>query len=1243
MPKLFRVTLLLLLLSLIALPSSALDIGAELLSDNTPDIQQDESDEATVRVIPNEAEVGSNHTILITGLSANQSVTVRIVFDGNSSSVYETNQVADSRGIVEISIFTEASDSAGDYTVEVLNSSDVVIGSATLLLLEATSFNTEINVDPLEAEAGTTFTIDITDVRPFAILDVTIENEDNNEVFTQRLRASVDGDATIEFESSDSTTGNLNVIVVEGETRTIAEAQITVLGQVFPATIVLEPVTALPGDTVFVTISGLEAERDVTVDVSIDDETIATIEETSNVSGLIIFPFDLDAEAEFGRYTFSVIDDNVLVGQEILRVEIPPTDVTITPTVGTIGTTFFVTVSGLRPDEEVIIDLTQSGEVIQSFTTTADENGDARAGLGQRIELELGFYGVQVTRFDSVVFTAPVEVAEERPPTPITINPEDVSVSVIPETGIIPTEYTLLVEGLPADTNITLFILLDGQSVLSLSGTADENGSYTTVITSEASDPPGVYTLEVRAEGNVIGSFDFEIADEEADAPQDDEETTEAPVGTGDASLLIDPVNLRQGERIEFVISELTPEETVIFELSFDGEVIYMTEATADGNGLAGVALLARDDEPLGEYQVRILRGEEAIASNTFAIVDSNMVLSEAQLTVEPETASAGSDYAIIVTGLEPEETVEVSVSLEGDTIFEDERVANSEGTVTVVLSSDSGDELGLYDVLVTHDDGELTATLTITEADAETAEAQAEELSLSISPDSGEIGTDHEIEVTGLEPNEAFTLVIEYDGDEVYSAEQAADDNGNFNTVISTVDSDPLGEYTIIIDREGDDISEILSVVSDDAIATTPADFEVSVDKEEVDAQEAFEVTVSGLEANETVTIEVEFDDEVVYETDRNADNDGIVTLALSTDEGDPEGTYIINVLRGEEVVSIDVVVLGAEEVASTNNNEIQIRVSPNSGEIGTEYEFIVTGLNSNETFDLAVEFDGDIVFEDTRTADGSGIFTITLETSESDDAGEYIFRIIRENDPVSSVTFIVEDSEGTGAVEETTNNIPDENETADPADDVITYADGVSIEFNRNTSVQVVEFEGQAGDVISVSVDSNDTVDTVAILFDPNGVEIASDDDGGVGFDPEIERAVLPVTGTYTVEIRPFTVGDTGEAQVTISRNDLRTLDEEEVRTVVLNSKVTTDILTFEGEAGDVINLVLELESGEIGAFVVLAIQDGNTLMRYETFGLPESISLGFVVPEDGNVTISIEDDGSNSAVINARISKE
>lgn len=1243
MPKLLRLFLLLTFLSLIALPSSALDNSASLQSDSIPDIQQDESDSAAVRVIPNEAEVGSNHTILVTGLSANEEVTVRIVFDEDDNRVYQTRELADSRGIVEVSIFTEISDTAGDYTIEVLNNSDDVIGSASLTLLEASTFNADISVAPLEAEAGTTFVIEITDVRPFAILDVSIDNEDGEEVFTQRLRASVDGNATIEFESSDTTTGDLNIVIIEGETTRISELQITVLEQLFPATIVIEPADALPGDTVFVTISGLDPERNVLIDVSFDDETIASIEETSNVSGLVIFPFTFEADTELGRYIFSVIDGDTLVGRERLRVDIPPANVTITPPVGTVGTTFLVTVAGLRPDEAVIIDLTQNDEVIQSFTATADENGDARAGLGQRIDLELGIYGVQVTRLDQVVFTAPVEVAEERPPTPITINPDDINVSVSPESGVIPTEYTLLVEGLPADTNITLFILLDGQSVLSLSGVADENGSYTTVINSEASDPAGIYTLEVRAEGNVIGSFDFEIANEDTQETPDDEDTSEAPPSeiSGDVSLRISPETLRQGERIEFFINNLMPDETVIFELSFDGDVIYTTESIADSNGAAAVALLAANDEALGDYQVRILRDDEALASNDFVIVDSEAVISQAAVSVTPETGSAGTDYAIVVTGLAPEETITVTVSFDGEAVFEDERTADSEGIVTVVLSSDSSDELGAYDVTVSRDGDELSTTLTITEGDSDTALNNTDAPTLVIAPDTGLLGTDHDVSVTGLNANEDFTLVIEYDGEAVYSAEQTADEDGKFSTVISTADSDPLGDYTISIQRDdADNISKILSVVSDGESASTDS-FEVSIDKDEVNEQEPFEVTVSGLSADETVTIEVVFDGEVVFETERSADDDGVIVLALSTDEGDPTGTYSINVLRGDQAIRADVIVRGTEEVTSVDN-DVQIRVSPDSGEIGTEYEFIVTGLESNETFELAVGFDDEIVFEDTRTADVSGIFTITLETSDSDEAGEYTFSIIRENGTVNSVAFIVEDGESN------TNVIPDESENsdtpdADVASSITTYADAVRVEFDSDTSVQVVEFDGQAGDVISVTVDSNDSVDTIATLFNPDGEEIASDDDGGVGFDPEIERAVLAETGTYTLEIRTFTAGDTGDVQVTISRNDVRTLDEEEVRTVVLNSKVTTDILTFEGQAGDVISLVIELESGNIGAFVVSAQQNDARLMNYETFGLPQSITLGFVVPEDGNVTISIQDDGTGNAIINARISRE
>ena len=141
-----------------------------------------------------------------------------------------------------------------------------------------------------------------------------------------------------------------------------------------------------------------------------------------------------------------------------------------------------------------------------------------------------------------------------------------------------------------------------------------------------------------------------------------------------------------------------------------------------------------------------------------------------------------------------------------------------------------------------------------------------------------------------------------------------------------------------------------------------------------------------------------------------------------------------------------------------------------------------------------------------------------------------------------------------------------------------IISYAEDVNLEFDRNISVQSVEFAGQAGDVISVTVTGEDGIDTVATLYSPDGIELASDDDGGPGLDPEIERVVLPESGTYTLEVSTFVQGETGSVVVNINRDDLRTLDEP--RTVRLDSKTVTDILTYEGEAGEIVSLIIELE---------------------------------------------------------------
>lgn len=1232
MLKLSRAIFLLIVLMVISIP---------VLADELPRIQQDESDSAIVRVIPDEASVGSDHVILITGLENNEQIDVHIIFDATDVVVYQARENANERGIVEINIFTETGDEPGEYRIEVLNNSGDVIGTTELTVLEADIFEPEISIAPLEAEAGSVFTVEISNIRPFTVLEIIIEDESGTEVFSQRSRATVDGEAVINYTSDITNSGILSVRLIENETTVIYEADITVLEQAFPATAVIEPETALPGDTVFVTLSGLEAEASVVIDVLFEDVVIDTIEETANVSGLVIFPYTFADDAILGRYQFRVFQDDEQVGFERYLLEIPPVTVDISPPVGTAGSVFAVTVSDLRASESITVDLMSGDEIIQSRTATADADGIARALLGQRIDLEIGIYGVHVYRAGQDVHTQTIEVAEERPQTTSGINPDDVVLSINPESGVVPTTYTITVEGVPADTDLTLFILFEGQSILSISGTADADGFYTTQISSESSDPPGVYTLEVRAAGGVIGSVDFEIAEETSDTDDDSDETV-----IGDAVISIDPATVVQGERVEIIVSNLAPEEAVTVDVLFEGDTIYSSERIADANGAIGLALRASDDDETGDYTVQVSRDGAVIATDSFEIVTDADEISFASISISPETAPQGSDFVMTVSGLDAGESTEVIVSLDGDVVYETEREANSDGSFTIVLSSDGSDETGTYDVLVVRDNNnELEATLTITEGDASVSDDEpVAEPDISIEPEDGDIGTQHTVTVTGLSPEADFILIISYDGDAVYEAAHTADEDGNFSTVIVAVEGDPTGEYTISIEHGGDDLSATLLVIGEeDEEVEVASELELNIESDEVEPQESFEIVVSGLEEGEEVIVEVVFDGEVVFETEREANDNGEVELILSSDEGDPGGVYTIVVRRGDEVISGEVLVFVESDPVET---EVVITVEPESAHVGSEYQFNISGLGSNEEFDIMVSYDNEIVYETTRTSDASGFFTMRLETGDNDDPGTYTFSVLRDGEILGSVEFEVEEDER--IIDST---IMDDEESDSGAevggndDDVIvsSYVDDVNLDFDGDNSVEIIEFEGEAGDVISVRVVGEDGIDTVATLFSPSGEEIAGDDDGGSGFDPEIERVVLPETGTYSLEIRTYLEGDSGSVIVTVSRDDIRTISGDEARIVRLDSKTMSDILTYEAEAGETVSLIIELDSGSVGSLTISAEQNDVRLMTYETSGLPGVVIVGFVVPEDGNVVISFRHDGTGSAILDVSVESE
>jgi hypothetical protein len=125
-----------------------------------------------------------------------------------------------------------------------------------------------------------------------------------------------------------------------------------------------------------------------------------------------------------------------------------------------------------------------------------------------------------------------------------------------------------------------------------------------------------------------------------------------------------------------------------------------------------------------------------------------------------------------------------------------------------------------------------------------------------------------------------------------------------------------------------------------------------------------------------------------------------------------------------------------------------------------------------------------------------------------------------------------------------------------------------GKTAEVELTDDVQVVFYslEAQAGMVVSIEADSGGQVDTILSINGPDNYEIASDDDGGVSFDPELNNLVLSQPGTHIVVLRAFSSGEVGAINLTATEIELPSLDEGPQR-VRLNSKRYQQVLTFTG----------------------------------------------------------------------------
>ena len=193
------------------------------------------------------------------------------------------------------------------------------------------------------------------------------------------------------------------------------------------------------------------------------------------------------------------------------------------------------------------------------------------------------------------------------------------------------------------------------------------------------------------------------------------------------------------------------------------------------------------------------------------------------------------------------------------------------------------------------------------------------------------------------------------------------------------------------------------------------------------------------------------------------------------------------------------------------------------------------------------------------------------------------------------------------------------------------IAYGQTVTGELTDAELEQRWTFEGQAGDVINVSMVTlgGNLTDTYLDLYGPNGEWLFSDDDSGGNLSALIRDFNLPYTGTYEIAAGSFSDSQTGPYELALGRIEY----DQRTATYITYGDTLTGTLTeldqegywfFEGDAGDVVTLIVTGQGDLQTPQVELTGPDGTTVTGATEGGV--CTIAGYELPASGVYNIVV-----------------
>lgn len=276
-----------------------------------------------------------------------------------------------------------------------------------------------------------------------------------------------------------------------------------------------------------------------------------------------------------------------------------------------------------------------------------------------------------------------------------------------------------------------------------------------------------------------------------------------------------------------------------------------------------------------------------------------------------------------------------------------------------------------------------------------------------------------------------------------------------------------------------------------------------------------------------------------------------------------------------------------------------------------------------SNFNYDIVTPSEGLLL---TATSD---TFTPTLGLAYASGVGGSIS--VSYDGDVGNPLFIPPLADGQDVqLQVTSNSFPAEGDftltAAAVAVTPVTVDESVAGSIGADGAPQYFRFEAELGKLVTITAQGG-AFDTRLQLFTPGSVRsVAADNDGGVGYDPEIYQTVVTGSGTGYIEVAPAFSGESGTFTLSVTVSDPPAFDAAAPVTLRLGGQRGTGVVMFAGVAGGQAEVTVSSAGGETDGAVVAVYQDGVLLASENRFDAEDGAVFMISTTSDSPVYVII-----------------